>query len=77
MPLGQERDGPSRSISPDSIRAEGKSTWADERGEGVTVEACCRYLDLELDRVFEKGETHVCSWERAKDLEIKGLARMV
>ena len=59
------------------ILAEGKSTWADERGEGVTVEACCRYLDLELDRIFEKGETHVCSWERAKDLEIKGLARMI
>lgn len=34
--------------------------------------------DLELDdRIFEKGETHECSWERAKDLESKGLARMI
>ena len=55
----------------------GKSTWAEEREHGVTVEAVVKYRDLELDRIFEAGETHLCSWERMLDLEQKGLARMV
>lgn len=53
------------------------STWAEERGKRVTVEAVCRYQDLELNRIFEKGETHECSWERMQDLQAKGLARIV
>ena len=60
------------------ILVPGVSTWKDEQNRTVTVEAICRYRDLELDdRIFEKGETHECSWERAKDLENKGLARMI
>lgn len=55
----------------------GKNTWEEERKQGVTVEAVVKYLDLELDRVFEVGERHLCSWERMLDLEQKGLARMV
>ena len=53
------------------------STWEEERGKRVTVEAVCRYQDLELNRIFEKGETHECSWERMQDLQAKGLARIV
>lgn len=53
------------------------STWKEERGNRVTVEAVCRYQDLELNRIFEKGETHECSWERMQDLQAKGLARIV
>lgn len=60
------------------ILVPGVSTWKDEQDRTVTVEAICRYRDLELDdRIFEKGETHECSWERAKNLENKGLARMI
>lgn len=55
----------------------GKSTWEKEREQGVTVEAVVKYLDLELDRVFEVGERHLCSWERMLDLEQKGLAKMI
>ena len=53
------------------------STWEEDRGKRVTVEAVCKYQDLELNRIFEKGETHECSWERAQDLKAKGLARLV
>ncbi|MDO4989309.1 MAG: glycosyltransferase [Eubacteriales bacterium] len=55
----------------------GKSTWQEERQARVTVEALQRYLDLELDRIFDKGETHECSRARGEDLENKGLARIV
>ena len=41
------------------------------------MEAVVKYLDLELDRVFEVGERHLCSWERMLDLEQKGLAKMI
>jgi len=59
------------------ILAEGVSTWQDERGKSVIVEAVQRYRDIELDRIFEKGETHECSRARGEDLESKGLARIV
>ena len=60
------------------ILVPGVSTWKDEQGRTVTVEALCKYKDLELGgQIFEKGEQHECSWERAKDLECKGLARMI
>jgi len=59
------------------ILAEGKSTWQEEKNNKVTVAALTRYLDLELDQIFEPGETHECSWERMQDLEQKGLAKMV
>ena len=61
----------------DEILLPGESSWPEEREKGVTVQATVRYLDLELDQIFEAGQTHVCSWERMLDLEEKGLARMV
>ena len=53
------------------------STWEEERGSSVTVEAVQRYLDIELDKIFNQGETHECSRARGEDLEHKGLARIL
>ena len=46
-------------------------------GPRVTVEAVQRYLDIELDKIFNQGETHECSRARGEDLEHKGLARIL
>ena len=59
------------------ILTDSPSTWAEDREKIVTVAALIKYMDLELDRIFEPGQTHECSWERAQDLERKGLARIV
>ena len=59
------------------ILTDSPSTWQEEKDRTVTVTALIKYLDLELNRVFEPGETHECSWDRMQDLEKKGLARMI
>ena len=53
------------------------STWAEERAQGVTVEATCRFQDLEAGCIREKGESWACSRVRGEDLEKKGLAVMI
>ena len=53
------------------------SSWSEERGTTVTVEAVVKYLDLELNKVFEPGQTHECTRDRGEDLEQKHLARIL
>lgn len=53
------------------------SSWSEERGKTVTVEAVVKYLDLELNKVFEPGQTHECTRDRGEDLEQKHLARIL
>lgn len=59
------------------ILVEGTSTWAEERDLSVTVEAVCRFRDLEAGCIREKGESWTCSRERGEDLESKQLGRIV
>ena len=60
----------------DRLLLESESSWTGDRST-VIVEAVQRYRDIELDRIFQKGETHECSRERGEDLEQKGLARIL
>ena len=59
------------------ILVKSESSWSEERGKTVTVEAVVKYLDLELNKVFEPGQTHECTRERGEDLEQKHLARIL
>lgn len=61
----------------DDILLPSVSSWAEDRDSSVTVEALQRYRDIELDCIFQKGETHECSRERGEDLEQKGLVRIL
>ena len=59
------------------IFVESESSWEAEREETVTVEAIVKYLDLELDKVFEAGQEHECSRQRGEELEQKHLVKIV
>lgn len=59
------------------ILVDGKSTWAEEQTQNVTVEATQRYRDVVLGRILEQGEQQTCTRERADTLAGLGLGRIL